>query len=417
MAANDMSPVAPAHRWTHPAVFLVLALPFGVIGGYLSVTIGWQLKQAGLSVEAVAALIATSYLPHTWKFLWAPISDITFTRRGWYLAAGLVTAVGIAATGMVPHTAAALPLLTAVVLASNFAVTFLGMSVESLMAHGTAEHQKGRAGGWFQAGALGGNGLGGGLGLWIAQHSAQPFLPGIVLGALCAACAGGLLFAVEPSRHDRHPSIPAELKRVTTDVWSVITGRSGMLALILCFLPIGSGAASNLFSVVASDWKASPDTVVFATGLGNGILSALGCMAGGFFSDRMDRKTAYVWFGIAQAACAVAMGALPHTERFYVVLTLSYAFITGLTYAGFTAFVLEAIGRGAAATKYNAYAALSNTPIMYMTTLDGWGHKTFGPAGMLYTEAVMGMIGLALFLVITQVVTRFVPERQVAAAE
>ena len=78
--------------------------------------------------------------------------------------------------------------------------------------------------------------------------------------------------------------------------------------------------------------------------------------------------------------------------------------------------MLEAIGRGASATKYNAYASLSNMPIMYMTTLDGWGHKTWGPAGMLYTEAVMGMIGLVLFLVITAVVTRTVPEHNGSAA-
>lgn len=415
MASPHATLSASRPRYSHPALFLVLALPFGVIGGYLAVTIGWQLKQAGMSVEAVAALIATSYLPHTWKFLWAPIADLTFTRRGWYLVAGMITAIGIAATGMVPHTAATMGMLTAVVLASNFAVTFLGMAVESLMAHGTAESEKGRAGGWFQAGALGGNGLGGGLGLWIAQHTTLTWLPGVALGALCAACALGLFFAVEPERHGPRGGVLPEVRHVIADLWSVVSGRSGLLALILCFLPIGSGAASNLFSVVAGDWKASPDTVVFATGLGNGLLSAFGCMAGGFVSDRMDRKRAYVLYGILQAATAVTMGALPHTQGHYIAWTLTYAFVTGLTYAGFTAFVLEAIGRGAAATKYNAYAALSNTPIMYMTSLDGWAHHRFGPAGMLYTEAVLGMCGLAAFLVVTAVVTRFVPERSVAA--
>lgn len=411
----SIAQAAPA-RYTHPSVFLVLALPFGVMGGYLSVTIGWQLTHAGISLGAVAALIAASYIPHTWKFLWAPIADSTLTRRSWYLIAGTLSSAGIVATGLVPHTVAALPLLTAVVLASNFAVTFLAMSVESLMAHGTAEHQKGRAGGWFQSGALGGNGLGGGLGLWMAQRTEVTWLPGLVLGVACGLCAFALFLAVEPPQHDRSPSVPREMVRSAKDLWSVITGRSGLLALILCFLPIGSGAASNLWSAVAGDWKASADTVVFATGVMNGVMSAFGCLVGGYLSDRMNRKKAYVVYGVLQAACAVAMGALPHTQNMYITFTLSYAFITGLTYAGFTAFVLEAIGRGAAATKYNAYASLSNMPIMYMTTLDGWGHKTWGPAGMLYTEAVMGMIGLVLFLVITAVVTRTVPERTPGAA-
>ena len=42
----------------------------------------------------------------------------------------------------------------------------------------------------------------------------------------------------------------------------------GFVALFLCFLPIGSGAASNLWSAVAADWKASADAVAMVTGVG-----------------------------------------------------------------------------------------------------------------------------------------------------
>ena len=51
-----------------------------------------------------------------------------------------------------------------------------------------------------------------------------------------------------------------------------------------------------------------------------------------------------------------------------------YAFITGLTYAGFSAFVLEAMGLGAAATKFSLFASLSNMPIAYMTSIDDWAY-------------------------------------------
>ncbi len=72
-------------RRTAPAVYLVLMLPFGVMGGYLTVAVAYQLSHAGLSVEAIAALVAASYIPHTWKFLWAPIADTTLKRKTWYL--------------------------------------------------------------------------------------------------------------------------------------------------------------------------------------------------------------------------------------------------------------------------------------------------------------------------------------------
>ena len=58
----------------------------------------------------------------------------------------------------------------------------------------------------------------------------------------------------------------------------------------------------------------------------------------------------------------------------YILFVLIYAFITGLAYASFSAVVLEAIGGGAAATKYSMFASLSNAPIAYMTLVIGWAH-------------------------------------------
>lgn len=66
----------------------------------------------------------------------------------------------------------------------------------------------------------------------------------------------------------------------------------------------------------------------------------------------------------------------------------------------------RARGEGAAATKYNVYASLSNTPIYYMTRIDGWAHAKWGPAGMLHTEAAFGFVGLLAFLGVTAGVKR-----------
>ena len=397
---------AMSKRRVHPWVFLVLILPFGIMSGYLTVTIGWQLTKAGIGIDAVSGLIAMSFVPHVWKFLWAPVADITLKRKTWYVLAGLTSAAGLVATGIVPHTAATLPLLTIVVVASNFAITFLAMAVEILMACSVPEDEKGRVSGWFQAGNLGGSGLGGGAGLWIAQHGGSAAMPAIVLGVACALCCFALPMVDEPPPMLHPHGIAASLKTVLKDLLDLARARIGFIALFLCFLPIGSGAASGLWSAVAGDWKASADTVALVTGLFAGVLSAIGCVVGGWICDRMDRKNAYLLFGILQASCAVAMGFLPHSERMYIVMTSIYAVITGFTYAGFTAFVLEAMGGGAAATKYSLFASLSNAPIAYMTRVDGWAHTRFGPAGMLYVEALLGMAGLTLFLVVRTIVAR-----------
>lgn len=389
---------APAHptKPAHPSIFLILILPFGMISGFLTVAVGYMLAQAGVSVEKIALIIAASYGPHIWKPAWAPIADTTLSRKAWYVIGACVTGAGIWAISMFVERGD-LNMLTTVIIAANVAVTLLGMSVESFMAYDTPENEKGRAAGWFQAGNLGGVGLGGGVGLWLARHL-EPGLAGAALGALCLLCMIGLFFVREPESSHRRGNPLRNLLEVLRDVWSVARSRRGLLALILCFLPIGSGAASNLWSSVAGDWHASAQVVEVVTGILAGVISAIGCLAGGWLCDRMDRKVAYAVFGIVQALCAVGMALAPRTEVMYALFTSLYAFATGLTYAGFSAFVLEAMGKGAAATKYNVFAALSNTPIQFMTKIDGRAHSRWGSSGMLYAEALFCIAGLLVFL-------------------
>jgi MFS transporter, PAT family, beta-lactamase induction signal transducer AmpG len=385
-------------RAPHPAVFMVLILPFGAMSGYLTVAVVYLLTQAGISIEASADLVALSYVPHTWKFLWAPIADTTLTRKRWYLVSAVISAVGIYATGAVPADERSLSLLTAVVLIANVAVTFLAMAVESLMAYVAAENAKGRAGGWFQAGNLGGMGLGGGAGLWMAQNVPPAWIGSAALGATCLLCCTALMFVPEPPQAFRLERYRDTIMSLLTDLWQVARSRRGFLGLLICFLPIGTGAASNLWSAVAGDWNASADTVALVTGGLGGIVSAAGCLAGGYACDRMDRKLAYAAYGILQAICAVAMAFALRTETMYVVFTLAYAFIMGLTYAGFSAVVLEAIGQGAAATKYSLFASLSNMPIGYMTAVDGWAGARWGAGGMLHTEAAVAVLAVLVFI-------------------
>ena len=387
-------------RHAHPIVFLFLIIPFGMISGYLSVTLAYVLSQAGVSTGLIAGVIAAGYIPHSWKFLWAPIADTTLSRKTWYLLAAAVSMAGVFAMGAVPANEASLPLLTAVVLVSNVAVTFLAMSVESFMAHGTHDGEKGRAGGWFQAGNLGGQGVGGGAGLWMTQYLADAWMVGAVLAAAGLACCLALRFVLEPQAVHRGGGLVRNVGNVLKDLWAIVRSRFGFLALLVCFLPIGTGAASNLWSAVAGDWHASANTVALVNGVLGGIVSAVGCIAGGYLCDRMDRKTAYCAYGVLQAACAVAMALAPRTEFSYIVFTMVYWFITGLTYAAFSAVVLEAIGQGAVATKYNLFASLSNMPIGYMTYFDGQAHDKWGAAGMLYTEAAIAMAGLAVFIAV-----------------
>ncbi len=387
------------HRPPHPSVYLVLFLPFGATFGYVSVTLAYMLTKAGASVAQVAGLVALSLLPNTWKFLWAPLADTTLTPKIWYRLSVAVTVLGFLAFAVMPYTVALLPVFGVVVFAMNATSTFSAMSVERLMAYDTPPSQKGRAGGWAQAGNVGGGGLGGGLGLWIAQHASQAWLPGVSLALLSLICMFGLRGLSDPVREAVGGYLTV-LKQAAQDVWSLLIRRLGLLAAVLVLLPLGTGAASNLWAAFAGDWGASADQVALIGGVLSGAVSIVGSVAGGYLCDRMDRKLGYILFAMATAAAAVAMAVGPRTAVAFIVFATIYNLTVGFVYGGFSAVALEAIGKGAAATKYNMLASLSNVPILVMTLLDGWAQTRFGSGGMLILEAAVGVAAAGVFALI-----------------
>ena len=313
-------------RRTHPVVFLILIVPFGAMSGYLSVAIAYQLTQAGVSVDR-SRHSSRSANPANLEI---PVGaggghDAPRARRG--TSSPPSSAAGHLRDGRGPHRRPiAAAVLYAVVLVANVAVTFLAMAIESLMVCRTTPEFHGRAGGWFQAGNLGGDGVGGGAGLWMAENLPEPGWPVRCLRSR-ARCAR------RAHVRSRAPPFRAPISTgAGSSRCSTISGRSpargrGILALLICFLPIGTGAVSDLWSAVADDWHASADTVALVTGVLGGIVSAVGCLVGGYCCDRMDRKTAYALYGLLQAVCAIAMAIAPRTEPMYVVFTPVYAFI------------------------------------------------------------------------------------------
>ena len=376
---------------------MILFLPFGATSGFVQVTIAYTARQQGMGDAAIASLVAINILPHTFKFFWAAVPDTTFSRRGWYLASNIISTITLITLGLVPVTSATLGLLKTLIIINSFAITFLGMAVEGLLAHVVTDAQRGAASGWLQAGNLGGSGIGGGLALWLSQRIGVGAAFTIAALSLMA-CSLALLSIREPQR-EQHESVRDAVRHVASDLWhTIVRSRTGMLAMILCFLPVGASAASALFAAMADRWHTSADAVALYTGLLAGIVSAIGCLAGGWLSDRMDRKMAYALTGVVLAIVAVGMYFGPRTEAGYAIFTLSYQFGSGLAYGAFTGFVLEAIGRGAAATKYNALASLSNIPIWYMTQVDGWVSERWSASIMLLVDAATEIIGVILFL-------------------
>ena len=411
MTIETTAAAAPARKDPHPALFLTLMSPFGIATGYATTTLGFPLGANHVPAGMIAGMVAAGLGPQVVKVFWAPIVDITLTSKWWYIIGAAAEGLAILVCSTSPATRAALPLLTLLVVIASIASTFTSMASETMMAS-LHDDLKGAASGWGQAGNFAGLGLGGGLGLFLVQNVSPSWVSGAALAALCMACALGLFFVAEPDRLHTRPNILLTLVQVLKDVWTTLKSRLGLLCGLIMLLPIGTSAASNLWAGIAGDWSAGAKTVELSQGALAGVLTAVGCIAGGYACDKLDRKTAYCLFGILVSVSLVAMALAPRTPSMFVVFTLSYAVITGACYAAYSAVVLEAIGHGAAATKFNLMASIANVPVLLMTQGDGWLHDRGGANLMLYGEAACGVVAVLFF----GVIVRLWPKRGLAAA-
>ncbi len=393
------------------AIFLPLFAPFGISSGYVSVTLAFLLGRSGLSTLEITTIIAATLWVQTWKALWAPIVDTVGNPKHWYGLGAAIVGATILAMSVLPANASSVPAITVLAVISSAASTLVSMSSEIFLAQCVPAPIQGRASGWAQAGNVGGAGVGGGLGLLLAEHVPQIWVSGAVLGAICIACWACLLWVPAARRTRVASSYLHELKGVALDVWEVARSRAGYLALILMVLPIASGVAP--WSAIAGEWQAGADLVAWVNGIAGGLAAAGGAMVGGYLCDRLSPVRAYCLFGLVVGAIAVGMAWSARSPTAFVVFTLAYSAVVGCGYAAYSAIVLQAIGQRSAATNFNLMAALSNVPLALMTSFDGWVHDRFGTDAMLYGELALPAVTIAAFAVFS---TATAPRRARAGA-
>jgi MFS transporter, PAT family, beta-lactamase induction signal transducer AmpG len=441
---SGAAPNAAATRGVHPSVWLVLVLPFGIAVGFLQVAMPYVLRLRGIDMAVIGAISALANNPHNFKVLWAPLLDSSWSRKKWYVASVALTALFLGITCLVPpddaRRAGPISLLTLYEIALTLAQTAAATStvaVLGIMAGAVPEEEKGRAAGWQTAGNLAGTSIGGAAVVWLLAHTSH-VTSAVVLATVCLACAIPATLVHEPASTDgRSDSTNAPGATATllarfgravrpvwdflVDLWNTLISRAGWTGMLICLSPVGTGAMVNLFSALALDYSDDPATrenmVIYATGVLSGVVAAAGALAGGYIADKMNRRLAYVVFGIATSLSAIAMILGPPSPTTFTVGSLAYAFANGICYTAFYAFVFELVGKGkGAATKLALFVCAANVAITYVTWLDGksydWGKELWAPhawagrAGMLGMDAASTFVGTAVLGVMLLVVRK-----------
>lgn len=378
--------------------FAFLYFPFGLMVGVPSVALGYLVTRAGLPVSVAAAMVGSAFLPHSWKFLWAPVGDLTLTRKRWWWLA--VTACAAALWGMcvVPVREDTVIPLTALVLAGNIAATFVAFAVQGLVVHNVPANERGKVAGLLQTGNQLGQTLGGGAALWLIRHLPAPWMAGASLAGTVVLCGLALSHVEDPPRAGGVTGTVGErLRAVWRELATLLRARTGRLALLLALLPIGTGAVQFLFAAIAAEWGAGPDLVAAVQGGQAGVAIAAGCLAGGWLADRIPRRRAYILACASQLAAALLILFSPRVPAAFVVVSLLYTFTLGVCIGSLTGLVLPLAGEGATATTVSLFLAFNTMGGLLLINVAGAAHDRWGTSGMLATEIAVGCVALALF--------------------
>ncbi len=237
---------------TAPITFFFLVLPYGISSGFVSITLPFVLVRAGFSVALAASIVAVGVSANLWRG--GPVADLTLTAHRWYFIGLGTAAITLLILGLIPFQQNAIPFLMTVVFVSQVAGTLIVLPVGGLMAHTVGEDAKGRAAGWYQAGNLGGNGVGGGAGVWLASHFSKEVADGTLAVAMLASAAA--IYFASDVRIVATEGVRDRMRLLWRDLFSMVRTTIPLFTIVLVCSPIGAGAMNNLWSAVAPDWLA-----------------------------------------------------------------------------------------------------------------------------------------------------------------
>jgi MFS family permease len=385
-----------------PWLFGLLSLPYGVFNNVMAVLVPFLLRKRGIPVDRIAEVIAISSIPNVWYFLWSPVVDLGFRRRTWVLIAaggsGLIGGIAVLTS------AGSLLQLTVLLLAANV-VGMLLSSANGALLTTLDPSVRGRAAGWYQAGNLGGGALGGGAAIWLASFAPVPLMA-LACTTMTFLPALAALRISEETVTRLRPSVL--FRAMGHDVWDVLRAPATWVGLLFFLSPVGSAAVMNLISSLGPDYHASDAEVAWVSGLAGGLLSAAGCMFGGFICDRIKRTTAYALAGLLSAVFSAWMALGPPTSFTYAGGYIGYALAAGFAYAAFTALELDVLGNRphAAGTAYSLLGASGNLPITYMTWIDGAAYKRAGRFGLMGADTVANGLVATILLIFAGSIAR-----------
>jgi hypothetical protein len=375
-------------------------LPFGLVLGFTSTALPYLLTRQGMPLGRVAEISATVFSPTVYAFLLKPLLDTGFTRRTYSWALLVVGAVAFA-LGMwfldLTHLSIAVPSL----LIASLALVLYSGATGGWIAATTVDSERGSVAGWYNVANLGGGALGSFAVMALLTRGVVTQRE-VALGLGVAVLLGGIPLLFLPTPSPPSFRVSQVLTETPKAIWRAVKRRECLVGFALFLTPAAGTAASNLQSGFGTEFGVPESTVIWVNGIGAALIASLGAWAGGRLGDRVPRMYLYLGAGLGTIATALATAFLPHTAMVYIVSTLVYNLMMGVSFAAYNAVGYELTGDSpVASTQLGLFAAAINANVTYMTLLDGWGFRMDGVRGLYLMDGLTSLAAtVPLFFVV-----------------
>jgi PAT family beta-lactamase induction signal transducer AmpG len=422
-----------ATRRSRLTAFFFLYLTEGMPLGFTATAIATQMRKQGVEPDAIGIFVATLYIPWAWKWIAGPIVDLVYSnrlgrRRAWIVSMQILMTIMLA-VAMPVNFATQIGLFTILIMIHNVFGAIQDVAIDALACGVLKPEERGLANGLMFAGAYTGQAAGGAGVLFLSDYLTGygvPFQYTFFFPIACILLVT-LLVALrlrEVPTADSTETAGPRLRAVAGQLNGYIRetlraffgSRLAVFGLCFALLPCGAQALGLALQSNLAVELGMGDSEIGLLALVSAIISAVGCVVGGYLSDRFGRRRMLAIYVACTALPSLILAYLMYrhgwimpvdmkmTDRpvppdvlltgFWVV-NIVFSVFQGLYYGTRTALLMDICTPSVAATQFTAYMAVLNLVISYSAFWQGKAIVTWGYPTTLVIDACFGLACLA----------------------